>query len=188
MKKFFLKIWPWVKNKYVLTLSVFAIWMLFFDQNNVVDRLKMSGEIRQLEADRQYYLEENPRIGYIRLTTFGEHSEDELRDALQFEGHQVDALILDLRNNAGGLLTAAVSVCDMFIDSGKIVSSRGRDGEKAYYASPRKTIVDPDVPMAVLVNKYSASASEIVAACLQDHDRAKVVGTRTWPPRRAYSR
>ena len=51
MKEFFLKIWPWLKNKYVLTISVFAIWMLFFDQNNMVDRLKMSGEIRQLEAD-----------------------------------------------------------------------------------------------------------------------------------------
>ena len=58
MKEFFLKIWPWVKNKYILTISVFTIWMLFFDQYNAVDRLKMSGEIRQLEADRRYYLEE----------------------------------------------------------------------------------------------------------------------------------
>ena len=55
MKQFFLKIWPWVRNKYVLTISVFAIWMLFFDQNNMVDRIKMSAEIRQLEADREYY-------------------------------------------------------------------------------------------------------------------------------------
>lgn len=58
MKQVFLKIWPWLKNKYVLTLAVFAIWMLFFDQNNVVDRIKMSGEIRQLEKDREYYLEQ----------------------------------------------------------------------------------------------------------------------------------
>ena len=58
MKQFFLKIWPWLKNKYVLTISVFAIWMLFFDQNNMVDRMKMSGEIRQLEADREYYMEQ----------------------------------------------------------------------------------------------------------------------------------
>lgn len=58
MKKYLKKIWPWVKNKYVLTISVFAIWMLFFDQNNIVDRLKMSSEIRQLEADREYYTEE----------------------------------------------------------------------------------------------------------------------------------
>jgi len=58
MKNFFLKIWPWLKNKYVLTISLFAIWILFFDQNNMVDRLKMSGEIRQLEEDHQYYLKE----------------------------------------------------------------------------------------------------------------------------------
>ncbi|MCK5136482.1 MAG: septum formation initiator family protein [Bacteroidales bacterium] len=58
MKQFFLKIWPWLKNKYVLTIFVFAIWILFFDQNNMVDRMKMSGEIRQLEQDSQYYNEQ----------------------------------------------------------------------------------------------------------------------------------
>ena len=58
MKHFFLKIWPWLKNKYALTILLFAIWILFFDQNNMVDRLKMSGEIRQLEEDRQYYKEQ----------------------------------------------------------------------------------------------------------------------------------
>ena len=58
MKQFFVKIWPWLKNKYVLTLTIFFIWILFFDQNNMVDRLKMSGEIRQLEEDRHYYLEQ----------------------------------------------------------------------------------------------------------------------------------
>ncbi len=58
MKEFFLKIWPWLKNKYVVVISVFAIWILFFDQNNMVDRLKMGSEIRQLEADREYYQEE----------------------------------------------------------------------------------------------------------------------------------
>ena len=58
MKQFFLKIWPWLKNKYVLTLFLFTIWMLFFGQYNLVDRLKMSGEIRQLEKDRRYYHEQ----------------------------------------------------------------------------------------------------------------------------------
>jgi cell division protein DivIC len=57
VKEFFLKIWPWLKNKYVLTIAVFTIWMLFFDQNNVVDRIRMSSEIRQLEQDREYYME-----------------------------------------------------------------------------------------------------------------------------------
>jgi len=58
VKQFFLKIWPYLKNKYILTISVFTIWMLFFDQNNMVDRLKMTGEIRQLETDLEYYQEE----------------------------------------------------------------------------------------------------------------------------------
>jgi carboxyl-terminal processing protease len=140
------------------------------------------GDLRDASGRWQYYLDENPRIGYIRLTTFGEHTVDELRQALQFKNHPVDALILDLRNNAGGLLPAAVDVCDMFLSAGRIVSSRGRDGqnEKVYDASPRATIVDPNIPVVVLVNRYSASASEIVAACLKDHGRAKIVGTRTW--------
>ena len=58
MKKFFLKIWPWVKNKYVLVITAFTIWILFFDQNNIVDRIRMSSEIRQLETEQQYYREE----------------------------------------------------------------------------------------------------------------------------------
>ena len=58
MKEIFLKIWPWLRNKYVLTIAVFAVWMLFFDQNNVVDRIRMGIEIRQLEEDREYYLEQ----------------------------------------------------------------------------------------------------------------------------------
>jgi len=58
VKRFLRKIWPWLKNKYVLTITIFAVWILFFDQNNLVDRMKMSSEIRRLEADREYYLEE----------------------------------------------------------------------------------------------------------------------------------
>ena len=58
MKKFFLKIWPVLKNKYVITIAVFGIWMLFFDQNNMVDRMRMSAEIRQLEDDREYYIDQ----------------------------------------------------------------------------------------------------------------------------------
>ncbi|MDF1575694.1 MAG: septum formation inhibitor [Bacteroidales bacterium] len=58
MKKFLRKIWPLLRNKYILTIAVFAVWMLFFDQNNIVDRLRMGSEIRQLEMDREYYLEQ----------------------------------------------------------------------------------------------------------------------------------
>jgi cell division protein DivIC len=58
MKRFFIRIWPWLRNKYVLTITVFAIWMLFFDQNNLVDRIQMKSEINQLEEDRAFYLEQ----------------------------------------------------------------------------------------------------------------------------------
>jgi len=138
------------------------------------------GDTRDASGGWEFCLEENPRIGYIRVTTFGEQTARELAEALKSDDHAVDALILDLRNNAGGLLTAAVAVCDMFIDEGRIISSRSRDSEKVFYAHARETVVDPNVPLAVLVNKYSASASEIVAACLKDHGRAKIIGTRTW--------
>lgn len=140
------------------------------------------GDFRNRSGEWQFKLEENPRIGYIRVTSFGEHTVEELREAIESIDDDVDALILDLRYNAGGLLSAAVAVCDMFISEGRIVSSRGRGGvnEKEFDADSRSTLVDPDIPVAVIVNKFSASASEIVAACLKDHRRAKIVGSRTW--------
>jgi carboxyl-terminal processing protease len=101
---------------------------------------------------------------------------------LDFNDHPVDALILDLRGNPGGLLTAAVEICDMFIDRGTIVSTRGRGRtvKSKYEANPENTIVPKEMPVVVLTNGASASASEIVAACLQDHKRAVVVGARSF--------
>ena len=96
MKNFFLKIWPWVKNKYILTISVFAIWMLFFDQNNVVDRLKMSGEIRQLEADRQYYLEEIEKDSarFHELTTDKDNLEKYAREQFLMKKKDEDVFLV----------------------------------------------------------------------------------------------
>ena len=129
-----------------------------------------------------YFLEQEPRIGYVRITTFGEHSVEELRQVLPFREHPIDALILDLRGNVGGLLNAAVDTCDMFIDQGLIVSTRGREGgnREVHEANPSDTLFDKSILLVLLVDRYSASASEIVAACLKDHDRAVVVGERTW--------
>jgi carboxyl-terminal processing protease len=88
-------------------------------------------------------------------------------------------LILDLRNNPGGLLPAAVDISNMFVPEGKIVSTRGRNTvERVFEADKSKVLTN--VPMAVLVNGNSASASEIVSACLQDHKRATIVGTRSY--------
>jgi carboxyl-terminal processing protease len=129
-----------------------------------------------------YFLVGEPRIGYVRITTFGEYTASELREVLQFKDQPVEALILDLRGNVGGLLEAAVETCDMFVDEGLIVSTRGRreDEQVTYRAKPENTIFNRSIPLVVLVDRYSASASEIVAACLQDHQRAAIAGQRTW--------
>lgn len=96
MRDLFLKIWPWMKNKYVLTISVFAIWMLFFDQNNLVDRMRMSGEIRQLEADRNYYLEqiEKDSTRLHELTTDRENLEKYAREQFYMKKKNEDVFVV----------------------------------------------------------------------------------------------
>ena len=121
-------------------------------------------------------------IGYVRMLQFGEETAVDLQEALdQLEKQKVKALVLDLRSNPGGLLTAAVEVSQKFLRRGDlIVFTRGRDNrmERSYRARARETF--PDVPMAVLINGYSASASEIVAGALQDNRRAVLVGEKSF--------
>lgn len=127
-----------------------------------------------------FTLEADPTIGYIRITDFGDRTVDELAAALQqCRDKNVRALILDLRNNPGGLLDAAYKVCDFFIKQGVIVTIRERDDKVREMREATGAAEYTDWPMAVLVNQFSASASEIVSACLQDHNRAIVVGERT---------
>jgi carboxyl-terminal processing protease len=131
-----------------------------------------------------FMLDKQNKIGYVRLTSFSKTASKELRDAveeLQREG--VRGLVLDLRNNPGGLLKEAREVSDLFLTEGRIVSTKGRNHkEEVYDARPAGTLLLPaeKYPMVVLVNKYSASASEIVSAALQDHKRAVVIGERTY--------
>ncbi|KKL05451.1 hypothetical protein LCGC14_2605910, partial [marine sediment metagenome] len=120
-------------------------------------------------------------IGYVRINGFAEKTPGEMQRAIRWLiEHDMQGLILDLRDNPGGLLTAATDVCDMFIDSGTIVTTRRRDKKisQKIEATAKQTV--GHFPIVVLVNHLSASASEIVAACLQDHGRAVVVGKRTW--------
>jgi carboxyl-terminal processing protease len=140
------------------------------------------GDTRTADGEWNYYLHDHPEIGYVRLTSFGEYSVEELSDVLKFAEHDIKSLILDLRGNAGGLLEAAVKASDMFVDQGTIVSIRGRDQrvEATFEADADNTIFDRSIPLVVLVDRFSASASEIVAACLKDNGRAKIVGQRTW--------
>lgn len=139
------------------------------------------GDYRLPDGKWSYTLEQDPTLGYLRITQFGEKTVDEMHRALaELRMKHIRGLILDLRSDPGGLLTAAQDVCDQFIQSGVIVSIRDREHrERERYEATGKAEYT-DWPMTVLVNRFSASASEIVAACLQDHERAVVIGERTW--------
>jgi carboxyl-terminal processing protease len=120
-------------------------------------------------------------IGYIRVTTFNEQTEAKVREALEALevelGDRMKGVVLDLRNNPGGLLEQAVQVADVFLDRGEIVSTRGRRADSIQRFNSRQGDLLEGRPMVVLINGGSASASEIVAGALQDHDRAIVMGT-----------
>lgn len=122
--------------------------------------------------------------GYVwaRVTRFSDNTQKELIDGLADAAKQgpIKGIVLDLRNNPGGLLEQAVKISDVFLSSGEIVSMRGRDdsGSRSFKATSSKT--DQSCPLVVLVNAGSASASEIVAGALQDHKRGLLVGERTF--------
>jgi carboxyl-terminal processing protease len=125
------------------------------------------------------------RVGYVRISTFDENTATELRNAIaklrQQSGGSFAGFILDLRNDAGGLLDAAVEAAADFLDSGTVVTTRGRDpDENRVYEAPPNGDLLRNVPMVVLVNGASASAAEIVAGALQDGHRATVMGTRSF--------
>src|SRR6266700_1658875 len=128
---------------------------------------------------------ESKNIGYIRITSFNEQTDVGLANAMKSLRQQADnkliGVILDLRNNPGGLLDQAVAVSDAFLDKGEIVSTRGRrsDDAQRYNARPGAKPAS-GLPIAVLINGGSASASEIVAGALQDHHRAILLGTRSF--------
>ena len=123
-------------------------------------------------------------IGYLRVTAFNEQTEASLRDAIeQLEaglGPSLKGVVVDLRNNPGGLLEQAVAVADIFLDRGEIVSTRGRRTDNIQRFNARRGDLIDGRPMVVLINGGSASASEIVAGALQDHDRAIVMGTQSF--------
>jgi carboxyl-terminal processing protease len=126
----------------------------------------------------------NPSYGYVRVNQFSETTARELSraiDTMQDENDgMLEGLVMDLRNNPGGVLDAAVDVSDLVLDSGVIVSADGRTADSRFRRSAHRGDVLDGADMIVLVNQGSASASEIVAGALQDHGRATVIGTPTF--------
>lgn len=140
------------------------------------------GDHRDADNAWNFLLTGHPHVGYVRITSFGKQTVQEFTDAMEWlSKHDCRALVIDLRNNPGGLLDSACEICDMFIGAAQvIVTTRDREGQirEKYEGTGRGPY--QQLPLVVLVNHDSASASEIVAACLKDHGRAKIVGERTW--------
>jgi carboxyl-terminal processing protease len=123
-------------------------------------------------------------IGYVRINSFTEQTDAGLRNAIlklrEQMGSKLKGIVIDLRNNPGGLLDQAIAVADDFLEKGEIVSTRGRRSEDAQRYNAKPGDIISGMPMLVLINGGSASASEIVAGALQDHRRAIVLGTRSF--------
>jgi carboxyl-terminal processing protease len=145
-----------------------------FDVTITRDQIKIQSVRSRVEGD----------VGYVRITSFSGQTQagldraiDKLKDEL---GDEIQGYVIDLRNNPGGLLDQAISVSDTFLDRGEIVSTRGRDPESIQRFQATDGDRADDLPIVVLINGGSASASEIVAGALQDHGRAIVLGTKSF--------
>ena len=143
----------------------------------VRDRVRtQSVDLKILDRDRRY--------AYVRIRTFQERTDKNLQKALDDAraqlGGQIRGLVLDLRNNPGGLLDQAVRVSDVFLTSGVIVTTAGRGRRNVEVERAHEKDTEPNYPVIVLVNRGTASASEIVAGALQDHGRAVIMGTATF--------
>lgn len=145
-------------------------------------KIELTRAIIKVKSVKQKMLE--PGYGYVRISTFQQRTADSMKEAISAlkkeNDGSLEGLVLDLRNNPGGLLDAAVDVSDAFITKGKIVYTEGRIKDAAQEFNAKPTDVLKGAPLVVLVNGGSASASEIVAGALQDHNRAVIIGSKTF--------
>lgn len=124
---------------------------------------------------------DSPKIGYIRISDFGATTARDLRDAIKsLEKKKVIGYVLDVRNNPGGYLTAAIDVSDAFLDGGEIVSTRGKDKTDIDHSFAKPGDLTNGKPLVVLINHGSASASEIVAGAIQDNKRGIIMGSQSF--------
>lgn len=142
----------------------------------------VKGLYREPTGNWQYFADPNDGVAYVRLTGFAAETPGRLRSVLtELKQMGMKSLIMDLRNNSGGYLSGAVEISNLFLKQGLIVSTRPRDPSQAQYEyAVEKNLFDADLPLVVLVNGASASASEIVSGALKDQRRATIVGTRSF--------
>ncbi len=156
--------------------------MIVRDGKDKPFKVAIKRDIIQVKSVKQRILE--PGYGYVRITSFQAKTTDALLEGIETlkkeNKGKLRGLVLDLRNNPGGVLNAAVGVSDAFLDSGKIVYTEGRVADAKMEYSAQKGDVVENAPMVVLVNQGSASASEIVAGALKDHKRALILGQKTF--------
>jgi carboxyl-terminal processing protease len=146
----------------------------------IIDLPTVLGDHRKPNDQWDFMLDKDKKIAHIRIIGFNQNTTEELKKAMaQVVDEGAKGLILDLRDDPGGLLSAAVDVSDLFLSGGEIVSTKGRNTQPKKYDAHRDSPYE-ELPMAVLVNQNSASASEIVSAALQDHGRAVIVGQRSY--------
>jgi carboxyl-terminal processing protease len=140
--------------------------------------------VRDIIRIRSVRYQADEDVGYIRITTFNEQTQEGLHRAIRELndeiGDDIKGFIVDLRNNPGGLLDQAIYVSDTFLDRGEIVSTRGRNAEQTQRYNADSGDLAEGQPVVILINGGSASASEIVAGALQDHQRATILGTRSF--------
>jgi carboxyl-terminal processing protease len=150
---------------------------------DVIKVASIKGYMHKNGGGWDYYIDPDNKIAYVRLTNFTAETSNELNAAVaELTKSGARGIILDLRYNPGGLLTAAIDVCDKFLSDGVIVSTRPdrETPNPATVARAKKDANESSLPLVVLVNQYSASASEIVSGCLKDQKRATIVGERTF--------
>lgn len=150
----------------------------------VRDRIEIEsvlGDRRRSDGTWDFLMQADPRIAYVRIELFGEKTASEFEQAISKCSPSPQGLIIDLRDNTGGLLVAAAEICDLFLEDGPIVTTKGRDQrvDEELAASPG-SILPVTCPIAIIVNENSASASEILAGCLKDRGRAQIVGVRSF--------
>ena len=154
---------------------------IYRESENLTKKIKIVRAIIEPHTVK-WNFNEKDKIGYIRIALFNKPTAEDLDKALrELQQKKMTALILDLRNNPGGLLESAVETCSRFLESDKLIvfiEGRKKSERKNFYAYNTEKVLD--IPIAILVNDSSASAAEIVAGCLQDYKRAVLIGERTF--------